>query len=283
MGSGIAADGAGMENLEDLNGLLITGNAQEEAQPVEQLEPTIGEVSPPPTEGEREGEGGRGIPYSNGEAVYDLVARNSVGALQFLLSRIRWCAWKVPPFDATEKDSAALEHLWDVILKKTGNDTRREIVFEATLAGKFDFVPYEVKNRLIDDARKASAQKRGGDGDHLPRFDSLTFDGEPGRDGHGEEFDSPAGGAQRQRPKGGRIERKTNDTWQQFTENIRRKELASDPRVEELGRAARLYRFYLEHEDEGRTDTDVAQRLGVTDRTIRNYRQKLIRFMKQCF
>jgi hypothetical protein len=50
--------------------------------------------------------------------------------------------------------------------------------------------------------------------------------------------------------------------------------------VEELGPAVRLYRFYLEHEGERWTDAEVALRLGVTDRTIRNYRRTLVRFMK---
>lgn len=220
------------------------------------------------------------LPYSNGEAVYDVVSGNDEHALKFLLRRIRTLARLVPPFDDREKDSAALSHLWDVVLRKTDNDPNPDAVFFAACIGRFDYLPHEVKNRLIDDARKASAQKRGGDGERLPLFDSLTLEGavESNRDKHDDElFNEPA---QIPRPKGGIIEWHTRDVWLRITEDLRRRELAADPSLNALGPAAKLYRFYLEHDHDRWTDAEVARELGVTDRTIRNYRRLLVRYLR---
>jgi hypothetical protein len=215
-----------------------------------------------------------------GRAVYDLVSRNDWSAFRVLQNRIRMRSWKVPPFDARDKESAISEHLWDRILKKTGNDPRPPVVLPLARDGSFDYLPHEVTLRLIDDARKGSAKKRGGDGDHIPVFDTLRFEGE--REARIGDADSFEGEAQKPRPKGSRIEHQTREVLYRLTENVWRKELASDTRIQELGPASTLWMFYLENPDaEHWTDVEIARELGVTDRTIRSYRQKIIPFVKK--
>jgi DNA-binding transcriptional regulator LsrR (DeoR family) len=57
----------------------------------------------------------------------------------------------------------------------------------------------------------------------------------------------------------------------------------NDPRIDdELKEAAPLYRFYLEQPDAAEwTDAEIAQKLGVSDRTIRRYRGKIIPFARR--
>ena len=97
-----------------------------------------------------------------GRAIYDLVTRSDAEALHKLQRRIRASTRRLPPYDPGDKESAISEHLWDVIRKKTGYDPRPAVVLRLANGGKFEFLPYEVEMRLIDDARKASAKKRVG-------------------------------------------------------------------------------------------------------------------------
>lgn len=70
--------------------------------------------------------------------------------------------------------------------------------------------------------------------------------------------------------------------WHRITAALRWQEIASGPMITELGAAARLYRFYLEHPDaEHWTDVEIAHKLGVTDRTIRNYLRRVRPFVKK--
>lgn len=113
-----------------------------------------------------------------GKAVFYLVRHNDKEALRLLVKLIRCRTWNVPPFDAGDQESAALEHLWDTIRKKAANNPSPAVVLRPAHDGAFEYVPNEVRNRFIDDARKASAKKRGGDGKHMPIFDRLSGDGD---------------------------------------------------------------------------------------------------------
>ena len=182
-----------------------------------------------------------------------------------------------------------LLHLWVRIREETQRAHPRgvlidgslsdDVVLQLAMEGKFETLPYEVKMRLIDDARKASALKRGGDGKHVPVFDTLTIDG--GLEGRGDEdSERAAGGSQRQRRRGIRI---AHDPWTRFTTERHFRQCAADPRIDsELGRRGRLLRFYLLHPDAARwSDEEVGTALGVTGRTIRNYRPRVRQFVRK--
>ena len=76
--------------------------------------------------------------YPIGKAISELVSRNDLKALRFLQRRVRMSAWKIPPFDSSDKESAVSEHLWDTILKKTGHNPLPEVVLHLAMGGQFE-------------------------------------------------------------------------------------------------------------------------------------------------
>jgi hypothetical protein len=111
-------------------------------------------------------------------------------------------------------------------------------------------------------------------------FGALTCDGELAA--RLDDSDWHEGQAQTKRPTGSCIEYKTREVWRGVTADLRLNELASSPLITELGPAVILYRFVIEHPDARRwTDVEIARTLRVTDRTIRNYRQKVATFVKK--
>ena len=113
----------------------------------------------------------------------------------------------------------------------------------------------------------------------MPIFDSLDVNKDSELSSDMDLSDEDVRGRHR---IGSPIEHDTCDERYRVTWELRRKELASDPRIEQLGPAARLYRLYLEHPDaEHWTDVQTAQEFGVTVKTIFNYRRTILRFRNE--
>jgi hypothetical protein len=230
-------------------------------------------------------------PFRTSQAVAAIVNDNDPIAYRELMKHIEWMSYRVPPYDGgDEKRSAASVHLSNAILRKVKQVLPQVDAFDqvppdviASMAADDTFAPvlYEVKLRLIDDARRASAKKRGGDGDHVPRFDTLGFDGEVESARELEHAGASDNVPSRRRPIGSRIEHQTRELWLRFSEPIWRRQVATDPDLSrELGPAAILFRFYLDQPDaDCWTQGEIAEELGVTDRTVRNYRQAIARLV----
>ena len=104
-----------------------------------------------------------------GKLVYG-VCLNDKNALDALTRRIIRTSWRIPPYrDDDEKKSVVLLHLWVRIREETQRAHPRgvlidgslsdDVVLQLAMEGKFETLPYEVKMRLIDDARKAVRAK----------------------------------------------------------------------------------------------------------------------------
>lgn len=219
--------------------------------------------------------------------VYTLVSQDSAAALNALVKRVGRRTRDLNYRDnlKDEKDSELLLHIWTEIVSKhrnSGNSIRptRARHFETlwlAMDGKFNILPLAVRNRFIDSLRSESAKKRGG---KVAAFLSLSLDGEP-------ESDRPSDGDAPSPRSTGKalIEHKSRDVWKRVTYDRQMQDmrkLMDDPKVvKQVGPAMKLLRFHLEHpEEDGITDEQLAKRLGVKDRTIRNYRKRLEPLLK---
>jgi hypothetical protein len=136
--------------------------------------------------------------------------------------------------------------------------------------GQFNFVPNRVKSRFISHLRSQSAQKRGGNTTTV-RFQDL-----------GEAWESEVASTGRgtfRRSGGSRQILQVEIDDDGTTDILRRERLDRFATAEASGsldqKSAELLRTILKDPDQ--TDRQLAQRLGVTVRTIRNRRKVLVR------
>jgi hypothetical protein len=249
--------------------------------------------------------------------VYELVRPDDGEALKVLFRRVQCktrdlhyrrthtayfqASERKPPRD-DEKDSELMLLLLEKIDKKIKADSefkelpdwaRPYVTLRLAMDGKFNILPIAVRNSFIDFLKEQYAEKRGG---KVTDFKSILPDGtiESRQNAYkGEETEGPSAlwgkDTGQRRPRSGVVEAETNDVWYRVTADLRAAEPSPISRVEaEAGSAARLLRFYLEHPDalddptaKEWTDAKIAQELGVTVKTIYNYRQRLRPLLKK--
>ena len=136
--------------------------------------------------------------------------------------------------------------------------------------GHFDLVPHEVGNRFIDQLRRNSAIKRGGAVTGWEPYDPVEpapiADDEAGA----------AGKPAHPRPSRNTIAHENREVLVRMVREIGRREIADHPDVPKiLGPAAKLLRVYIDNPDQGFTQEELAERLGCSDRTLRNHLRTL--------
>jgi hypothetical protein len=152
-------------------------------------------------------------------------------------------------------------------------------VLQAAMDGKFEILPAVMRRRFIDYLRAEYATKRGG---KVKVFEPVTFDGESESD---REPDADENQGVARKKALSQIGQHLQEVWNRTTFDLQRRDLAKmlvpgsggNRRSRRADIFEKFLQFHLEHPDEGLTDRVLAHRLGVDERSIRNYRARCVR------